>query len=366
MKAASGPRSSRELRVLVVDAVSKAFEVIANDALATLFAPGDLLVVNDAATLPASFHGHTEEGEELELRLVAQTGDRRWTAALFGGGDWRTRTEDRPAPPAIALGDRLHLREGLVAVARGFFPESARLVEIDLELVDAPEAPLASLWSALYRAGRPVQYAHVPEPLALWDVQNVYAARPWALEMPSAGRGLRVATLLELARRGVEVARVTHAAGLSSIGDATVDALLPLPERFEVEEETWDAIARTRARGGRVVAVGTSVVRALEGGARAGRRAGITDLRIAPGMRRAIVDGILTGVHESETSHFALLGAFAKRTVLERALVQAEDQGLLGHEMGDAWLVWGEPRATRSEHEPKRKTAEGPRPSAHP
>jgi S-adenosylmethionine:tRNA ribosyltransferase-isomerase len=355
MKAATAPRSATSVRILVVDGFSGAMKVVPSAALASLFEPGDVLVVNDAATLPASLAGRTETAEEIELRLVAQVGERCWTAALFGSGDWRTRTEARPPPPRVFAGDRLLLGDGLIAVVRGFRPESSRLVEIDLELADRSEASLAELWSALYRAGRPVQYAHVPGALALWDVQNVYAARPWALEMPSAGRGLRIDTLLELQRRGVEIARVTHAAGLSSIGDRTIDAILPLPERYEVDEETWEAIARARKRGGRVVAIGTSAVRALEGGARDGKRSGVTDLRIGPGVRRAIVDAVLTGVHEIDTSHHELLGAFVSSRLLEQALACAEEGGLLGHEMGDAWLVWGEPRKKLPAHRGQRQ-----------
>lgn len=347
MRAANAPRSAKDVRILVVDGTSGATRVVPSTELAELFEPGDLLVVNDAATLPASFAGRTAaRGDEIELRLVAQTGDRRWTVALLGSGDWRIRTEDRPPPPPVAVGDRIFLGEGLVARTVGLRPESPRLVEIELGLGlgDRGDSPLSEVWAALYRAGRPVQYAHVAEPLALWDVQNVYAARPWAVEMPSAGRVLRMETLLELRRCGVEIARVTHAAGLSSIGDAALDSLLPLPERYEVTEETWEAIARTRNRGGRVVAIGTSVTRALEGGARQGLRAGVTALRIRRGMRRAIVDAVLTGVHDVDTSHHALLGAFVSEEALARTLSSAEAEGLLGHEMGDACLVWGEPR----------------------
>jgi S-adenosylmethionine:tRNA ribosyltransferase-isomerase len=315
--------------------------VVPSAELASAFEPGDLLVVNDAATLPASMFAKTERGEDLELRLVTSIGDARWTVALLGSGDYRTRTEDRPPPPLVDSGDRLFVGPLVATVSRLRTP---RLADVELRLEQRPRAPLAEIWAALYQVGRPVQYAHVPDPLALWDVQNVYAGRPWAVEMPSAGRVLRVETLLELRRRGVEIASVTHAAGLSSIGDVSVDAMLPLPERFEVTEKTWEAIAAARRHGGRVVAVGTSAARALEGAARAGARSGITDLRLGPGTRRAIVDAVLTGVHDVDTSHYALLGAFAKPEVLARALARAEREGLLGHELGDACLVWGEPR----------------------
>lgn len=357
MRAASKPRSVHEHRVLVVDGVSGEMHVARSSELATLFEPGDLLVVNDAATLPASLPSKTASGDDVELRLVSFLEDRRWTAGLLGAGDHRTRTEDRPPPPRLRVGDELLIGEtrddgvdserNLVARVVRVHDVSPRLVDVELGLrgPDAEHDDLDAIWSALYRAGRPVQYAHVPEPLALWDVQNVYAARPWAVEMPSAGRVLTASSLLALRRRGVEIARVTHAAGISSIGDPVVDAMLPLPERFEVKDETWDAIAEARKRGGRVIAIGTSTARALEGAARSGgRRSAVTDLKMGPSTRRAIVDAVLTGVHDTDTSHFSLLRAFTSEEILGRALARAEREELLGHELGDACLVWGQPR----------------------
>jgi S-adenosylmethionine:tRNA ribosyltransferase-isomerase len=344
---AAKPRARRETRILVVDGVGGALRVARQGELAQLFEPGDLLVFNDAATLPASLRGRTARGDEIELRLAGALGERRWTAALLGAGDFHVPTESRPPPPPVAAGDSLFFAGGLTAEVTAVRPESPRLVEVALTIANRPEAKDAEVWATLYRAGRVVQYAYVPEALALWDVQNVYAARPWAVEMPSAGRAFDGEALVALAARGVETATVTHAAGLSSVGDPAIDALLPLPERYEVREATWEAIDRARRRGGRIVAVGTSTVRALEGGARAGRRTGITDLRIGPGTRRAVVDAVITGVHDAETSHFSLLGAFTTPAILTSALACAEERGLLGHELGDACLVWGRPRHDR-------------------
>lgn len=323
---AAAPRSAKDIRVLVVDKTG--LRVVASDQIASLFTPGDLVIVNDAATLPASLR----VSKDLELRLVTNLDDQTWTVALLGAGDYRTKTEDRPAPPPLRAGQELQIGEYLTA---NVLSVRGRLADIRFNLEGS------DLWAALYKLGRPVQYAHVPKPLALWDIQNVYASRPWAVEMPSAGRAITAKTLLDLQARGVELAKVTHAAGLSSIGDAAVDAILPLPERFEVTEETWEAIARTKARKGRVIAIGTSTARALEGGARAGGvRTGITDLRIGRGTRRAIVDAVLTGVHDADTSHYSLLGAFADEATLALALERAKSEGMLGHEMGDACLVW--------------------------
>ena len=297
---------------------------------------GDLLVVNDAATLPASLRGRTASGLAVEVRLAGERADGLWDAVLFGAGDWRTRTEDRPAPPRLAAGDAL-LFDGLRATVVLVDPRSPRLVALDFD------ARGAALWSALYRIGRPVQYAHAAGPLALWQVQTAYAARPWAAEAPSAGFALTWDLLLDLRRAGVGIARVTDAAGLSATGDPDLDARLPLAERYEVSDAAARAVALARAAGGRVVAVGTSVARALETAALQGGRPvasrGTTDLLLGPGFRRQVVDAIATGVHDPGTSHFRLLESFAPRDLLLRAYAMAESLGYQGHEFGDAMLV---------------------------
>lgn len=297
---------------------------------------GDLLVVNDAATIPAQLPW-VDGGARRELRLLGAVVDGSWWAVLFGEGDWRTPTEHRPAPPPVSVGAVLALGDELRAEVKERSGLSPRLLRIRFEV--GGEA----LWSALYRAGRPVQYAHMAGPLALWDVQTRYAGRPWAVELPSAGRPLTWGLLVELRRRGVALASLTHAAGLSATGDPALDEALPLPERYEIPEVTVEAIAAARARGGRVVAVGTSVVRALEGNAAAHGAltpaSGWTDLRIGPTTRLRVVDGLLTGMHDQGASHFALLHAFAPAPLLDRAYRHAAASGYLGHEFGDSNLI---------------------------
>ena len=152
------------------------------------------------------------------------------------------------------------------------------------------------VWTLLYRLGRPVQYSYAAA--QLWHVQLGYASRPWAAEMPSAGRPLRWELLLALHQRGVRLTSVTHAAGLSSTGDPALDAVLPLPERFEIPEATVRAVAAARVGGGRVVAVGTSAARALEGSATQhggilAAGAGETDLLLGPGYWPRVADSWL-------------------------------------------------------------------------
>ena len=334
------PHRRDDVRLLVIDPaapVGANLRATRTLALPELLGSGDLLVVNDAATLPGSLRGTDDAGRPIEARLIAARGGARFAAVLFGAGDWHTRTEDRAAPPDLAAGARL--RFGTLGATVGRQATlSPRLVELRFDVEGD------ALWAALYKEGRPVQYAHLAHDLPLWAVQTVYAARPWAFEMPSAGRPLSWEILLALRRRGVRWASLTHAAGLSATGEPALDAALPLAEAFEIPAATARAVAEARGGAGRVVAVGTTVVRALEGAAaqnggivRAGR--GETDLRITPTFRPRVVDGVLSGAHAAHESHFQLLAAFAGPELLAAAGAHAERAGFLTHELGDSMLV---------------------------
>ncbi|HTV17223.1 MAG TPA: S-adenosylmethionine:tRNA ribosyltransferase-isomerase [Polyangiaceae bacterium] len=335
MIAASWPRSQRtSARLLRIDRASGAIEHHGADELPLLLRRGDLLVVNDAATLPASLAG-SAEGVPIELRLMDEEAG-VWRAVVFGAGSWRTPTERRPPPPALAPGARLSFG-GLSARVEAVLAPSARLLSVRFEQSDA------TFWTELYRVGKPVQYSYLSGDLRLWHVQNAYAARPWAVEAPSAGFVLNADSLGRARQRGVEIAALTHAAGLSSTGDETLDAALPLRERFEIPASTVAAVAHARARGGRIIAVGTSVVRALEtralehGSLRPGP--GRSELRIGPGFELRVVDGLLSGMHDPTVSHYALLQAFASRAHLDAAHSAAVKAGYLEHEFGDVCLL---------------------------
>jgi S-adenosylmethionine:tRNA ribosyltransferase-isomerase len=313
-----------------------------------LLQPGDVLVVNDAATLPASLRGDAEGHGRIELRLMGESAG-AWRAVLFAGGSWRVPTERRPAPPRLAVGTRLTFGD-LSARVEAVLPPSPRLLLVRFDQTGA------EFWSALYRTGRPVQYAYLGGPLELWHVQNRYAARPWAVEAPSAGFVLSGQLLTALLRRGVHLCALTHATGLSATGDAALDVALPLVEHFEISEECALCVSHARANGGRIVAVGTSVVRALEsraiersarliGPERLGQTAlirpgpGTTGLKLGPDFVPQIVDGLLSGIHDPSASHYALLQAFAPRAWLDEANRRAEQWGYLEHEFGDSCLI---------------------------
>jgi S-adenosylmethionine:tRNA ribosyltransferase-isomerase len=324
-------------RMLVLEAAVPAIVDAGLRDLPRWLGAGDVLIVNDAATLPASLHGRSGDGSPIELRLSGPiTGDRA-PAVLFGAGDHRIKTEHRPAPPLLEVGDVIELG-ALRATITQRAALSPRLVEVRFDRGGD------ALWAALYRSGRPIQYAYHDQALPLYAFQTAYATRPWAAEMPSAGRPLTWSLLLALRAQCVGVHALTHAAGLSATGDPAIDSALPLPERFDLPAQTLAAIARARAGGGRVIAAGTSVVRALEGSAAlhggtpragAGETALIIDDRFVP----RVVDGLLTGVHDPSDSHFRLLRAFADAAALAAAHAHAFEHGYVGHEFGDSMLV---------------------------
>jgi S-adenosylmethionine:tRNA ribosyltransferase-isomerase len=380
------------VRLLLLDRDTGALQHHRFDELPLLLAPGDLVVVNDSRTLPASLLGRTAAGVPLEVRLAARAadGDRpegsgergglrpprpprpdapvdpegsggprggapvdregsgeRWAALPLGvpadGGDPAlVPTDARPAPPPLPAGERLRFADGLTATVLGRHEEAPPLVWL------AFDAGGERLAEALHRAGRPVRYAYVPRPWPLHHYQTLFAAAPGSAEMASAGRPFTVQTVRALRDRGVGLATISLHAGLSTYGDPAVDRQFVPPEAYRVPEATAAAVDRCRAAGGRVVAVGTTVVRALEtaaagGSMRAG--AGVSRLRIGPGHRLLAVDGLLTGLHEPEASHLDLLGAFVAPEVLGRAYTAALDAGYLWHEFGDVCLVLGRRQA---------------------
>lgn len=325
-------------RLLTVDANGSIQHLDGAD-LANLFRPGDLVVANDAATLPASLRGeHEPTGDPVEIRLASfvRAGDpQRFLAIAFGTGDYQTLTEERAMPPVLSRGDRLLLGPLVAVVERRL--DHPRLVVLRFE-GDSRE-----IFAGIARHGQPIQYAHIPAPLAIWDVWTNLAAKPFAFEAPSAGFALDWLTLTAWHRRGIELATVTHAAGISSTGDADLDERLPFDEPYIIPEATARAIHRTKARGGSVIAIGTTVVRALESAARtdgtvhAGN--GVAQGRIGPETWLRITNTILTGMHEPGDSHFELLRAFADDPVLHSVHRTATERRYRTHEFGDSLLI---------------------------
>jgi S-adenosylmethionine:tRNA ribosyltransferase-isomerase len=185
----------------------------------------------------------------------------------------------------------------------------------------------------------------------LWDVWTPIAGPPVAFEAPSAGFALDWNVLASLKERGVRFATITHAAGISSTGDTELDGLLPFDEPYRIPQSTALAVSRTQARGGRVIAIGTTVVRALEdaalpgGSVRAGD--GVATQRIGRATHLYIVDAILSGTHEPGASHYELLRAFADDETLRRMTGELDIRDYRTHEFGDSVFVEQMERAAR-------------------
>jgi len=326
-----------DAKLLVVDAQHQLRDV-ARLAFVDLLRPGDLVVANDAATLPASLRGHhLATGLLIEVRLAGRrtleaedVSD--FVAVVFGAGDFHTRTESRPAPPPLIVGD--HLALGPLMATITSLLDHPRFVSLHFD------GAADTIWAGIARHGRPIQYAHMLTPLALWDVWTPIAGRLAAFEPPSAGFALNWRTVAALHEHRIGFTTITHAAGISSTGDDELDGRLPLDEPYEISESAAEAIAATRRTRGRIVAIGTTVVRALEHAAaqnglvQAGR--GLANQRIGPATRLKVVDALLTGVHQGGTSHYELLRAFADNPTLRHADEWLEQHRYRTHEFGDS------------------------------
>jgi S-adenosylmethionine:tRNA ribosyltransferase-isomerase len=328
-----------DARLLVINAAGE-FRHAPRASFADFLHAGDLVIANDAATLPASLDGiHIATGSLVEVRLagrrsLAVEDIHEFSAILFGSGDFRTRTEDRPAPPVLAPGDRLVLGPLSATIER--LLGHPRLVRLRFE--GSPDA----IWSGLATHGRPIQYAHVPTPLALWDVWTPIAGPPVSFEPPSAGFVIDWGLIARMRARRVGFATITHAAGLSSTGDLVLDVRLPFDEPYRIPEATAAAIRRTRAEGGRIVAIGTTVVRALEHAAHGGvilPGEGLATQRVGVKTHLRVVDVILSGTHEPGTSHYELLRAFADDATLRLAARELDSLGYRTHEFGDSVMI---------------------------
>ena len=248
------------------------------------------------------------------------------------------RTEDRPPPPSLVAGDALAL--GPLSATVTALLGHPRLVSLHFH------GSADEIWAGIARHGRPIQYAHVPTPLALWDVWTPIASPPVAFEPPSAGFALDWQHDRGHARARHRI-RDDHACRRHFVDGRSRSSTSGCrsTSRTTCPSSTRGAIARARASGGRIVAIGTTVVRALEHAGRsataecvhAGR--GIATQRIGPGTRLRVVDAILTGVHERGTSHYELLRAFADDTTLSAADEEMAAHGYRPHEFGDSVLV---------------------------
>ena len=288
--------------------------------------PGDLLVVNISGTLPAAVDAHRADGSTAPVHVSTE----------LDGGEWAVevrRADGAGADPVATAGEELVLPGGVRLRLRDSYPEPARPRS---RLWRAGVAPPVAASVYLLQYGRPIGYSYLAARYPISDFQTVYAHCPGSAEMPSAGRPITARLLVKLMSKGVTVTPVVLHAGVSSPDKHEP----PLPERFAVPEVTARLVNSARAAERRVVAVGTTVTRALEsvagpdGTVRAA--SGLTDLVLGPGRPAQVVTGLLTGLHAPEASHLSVLEAVAGAGLVQTAYQAAVQQRYLWHEFGDS------------------------------
>jgi len=314
--------------------------------LPRLLLPGDLLVVNTSATLPAAVPVTAAPGDGPQQAL--RGAERRPEVGPAAGhgpvpgpdavhfstalpdGQWlvELRAADGPTTrpyPGGAPGQELVLPAGALLTLGSRFTQ--RLWRSRLSTAVIPY---------LIRHGTPIRYSYVRRPWPVEAYQTVFGTRPGSAEMPSASRPFTPQVVAALVARGITIAPVTLHTGVSSLeGDEE-----PYPEPYDVPPTTARLVDLTRRHGGRVIAVGTTVVRALETAARqGGSGTGWTEHVVTPQTPLLAVDGLLTGLHEPRSTHLWMLGAFAEPGLLHRCYTAAIDQGYLWHEFGDLHLL---------------------------
>lgn len=316
--------SRDSVRLLVTSLTDNSVRHHAFRDLPALLEAGDVVVANDSATLPAAVRAQRADASPVDVHFSTPVPPPE-------SADHAAAWIVEPRHVAVRSGEVLTLPGGVPLRLLSAFRDSRRLW---IAAIDVAVIPY------LQRFGRPIAYPYVAGSLPLAVYQTVYANQPGSAEMPSAGRAFSADVLEKICRRGVQFVTLTLNTGVASLeGDER-----PYPEEYWVPRRTADAVESARADGRPVIAVGTTVVRALESALDAGDGEvkpihGWTDLVITP--RRAIhaVDGLLTGFHEPKASHLAMLEAIAGRRHLELAYQAALAAGYLWHEFGDLHLM---------------------------
>jgi S-adenosylmethionine:tRNA ribosyltransferase-isomerase len=314
------------VRMLVAERASGQLVHSTFGAIPSFLRPGDLVVVNTSAVVPAAVTAWGDDGTPLVVHLSTRLDDDRWVVEPRQIDDRTTRRWVGPVPLRLRVGtdatitlDSPYLGSSRLWVARLHLPQ-----------------PVFT-WLAVH--GQPIRYRYVDRPWPIGYYQNVYATEPGSAEMPSAGRPFTPEVITRLVAKGVGVAPLVLHTGVASL-----EAMeLPYPERMRLPPSTASTVNETRRQGGRVIAVGTTVVRALE---TAGDDDGVvqpvdgwTDLVITPQRGVGVVDGLLTGWHEPEASHLLMLEAVAGRPLLEASYEASLREGYLWHEFGDMHLI---------------------------
>ena len=319
---ATAPPESRglqrdEIRLLVTDRAARSHKHAAFREFADFLRSGDLLVVNDSATVPAAIPAQRSNGSPIDLHVSTKIDQRIWIAEPRG---------------TVVCGEELRLPNGGSAVTIApIDPEQPRLWYTWFQL---PQP----MFEYLATVGAPIRYSYVKQRFPLSDYQTIFAREAGSSEMPSAGRPFSPRVLGTLHSKGVEIAPITLHCGVASFEAPE----RPGMERFMVSSSTAACVNATRMHGGRVIAIGTTALRALESaidGDDVIAASGWTDLVIDEVHRVRAADGMLTGFHDGNATHIWILRAFLDRELLDAAYDEAASEQYRYHEFGDVHLI---------------------------
>ncbi len=294
--------------------------------LARFLNPGDLLVVNDSGTLAASLPARSQD----ECFIVNFATD-------FGNGTWLVEprwSTSQPGPLPLRPGEQIEVA-GMSVRLIATYPGLPRLWFAQVN---------GDVRKAMDQVGQPIRYGYVEQDYPLATYQTVFAQHPGSAEMPSAAYPFTERAVSDLRARGIQIAAITLHTGVSSLEVETevVEEHPLYPEPFTVSEAAARAVNAAKREGRRVVATGTTVVRALESawnGHEVEPRHAFTRLYVHPGRGVNVIDGLITGLHDPVTSHLAMLYTIAGQDLIRSAYTEAVGQRYLWHEFGDSHLI---------------------------
>ncbi|MFN2528173.1 MAG: S-adenosylmethionine:tRNA ribosyltransferase-isomerase [Candidatus Baltobacteraceae bacterium] len=306
-----------EVRMLWTDRATGRHSHASFRDLPFILRKGDLLVVNDSATIPAAITAQRANGDTLMIHVATKIDQRVWMAEPRGD---------------VVSGEELQLPGGGTAVTLApVEPEHPRLWYACFGL---PE----TMYAYLTQFGEPIRYGYLTQRFPLSDYQTVFAREPGSSEMPSAARPFSPRVLNQLHEHGIELTTITLHCGVASFESPE----RPSIERYTVGPKAAHAINQARNENRRVIAVGTTALRAVESAVQDGQvvaSSGWTDLIIGPERGVEAIDALLSGFHPSGATHQWILRALLDSDDLSEAYNEAAQNGYFQHEFGDVHLI---------------------------
>ena len=322
-----------EVRLMISNKESNQFHHTVFKNITRYLQKGDLLIINTSGTLKAALPITLPNGKIGRIHFSTKRNDKEWLIEIRQVVGNKTKRYH-----GIKEGDLFNLpKGGSMKIITPFYGN--KLETSHLQLWDAHFSLPESIESYLEKHGVPIRYADVQDVYPASYYQTVFANEMGSTEMPSAGRAFTSELVTALVAKGIQFAPILLHTGVASL---EVDEK-PYPEYFNVSSTTADLINRAKLENRRIIAVGTTAIRAIESAVGDNGfvipKKGFTNLFITPQRGLDIVNGLLTGFHEPRASHLLMMEALAERSHLELAYQEAIKEGYQWHEFGDLHLI---------------------------